>query len=325
MRICVAGGAGYIGSHVSHAFVHAGHDVVVYDNLSTGLRSSVPAGTKFVHGDVSDPLLSRKTLEGCQALVYLAAFKNAGESMIDPIKYTRNNLQATLSFLDAAIEVGVKYVIFSSSAAVFGDSQYLPLDENHPKEPSNYYGFTKLEIERVLAWYDKVLGLKSASLRYFNAAGYDPEGKITGLERNPANLIPVVMEVACGMRSGMQVFGTDWNTKDGTCLRDYIHVTDLADAHLRALGHLEKGEATFAVNLGTGRGHSVLEVIQAAESVTGRKVNYQTVGRRAGDPESLWASGEKAKELLGWVPRHSSIESIVLTTWNAYKANGMVV
>lgn len=324
MRICVAGGAGYIGSHVSHALVAAGHDVVVFDNLSSGLRTSVPAQATFVHGDVSDALLSHKVLAGCQALVYLAAFKNAGESMIDPVKYTRNNLQATLAFLDAAQDVGVKYVVFSSSAAVFGDSKYLPLDEDHPKEPTNYYGFTKLEIERVLAWYDKVLGMKSASLRYFNAAGYDPEGKITGLERNPANLIPVVMEVACGVRSSMQVFGTDWNTKDGTCLRDYIHVTDLADAHLRALDRLEHGEPTFAVNLGTGRGHSVLEVIQAAEAVTGRKVAYQAVGRRAGDPESLWATGAKAEALLGWVPQHSSIESIVRTTWNAYKANGLV-
>ena len=324
MRICVAGGAGYIGSHVTHALVNAGHDVVVLDNLSTGLRTSVPAAATFVHGDVSDPLLTRKALQGCKAIVYLAASKDAGASMLDPIRYSRNNLQATLSFFDAANDAGVKYVIFSSSAAVFGESQYLPLDEDHPKNPTNYYGFTKLETERVLAWYDKLLGIKSASLRYFNAAGYDPEGKVTGLERNPANLIPVVMEVACGVRKGMQVFGTDWNTKDGTCLRDYIHVTDLADAHLRALEHLDKGEPTFAVNLGTGRGHSVLEVIQAAEKISGRKVNYQAVDRRAGDPESLWASGDKAKELLGWVPKHSSIESIVETTWNAYKANGLV-
>jgi len=324
MRICVAGGAGYIGSHVSHALFNAGHEVVVLDNLSTGLRTSVPAGATFVHGDVSDPLLTRKTLKGCDGIIYLAASKDAGASMHDPVRYSRNNIQATLSFFDAAIDCGVKYVIFSSSAAVFGESHYLPLDEDHPKDPTNYYGFTKLETERILAWYDKLLGLKSASLRYFNAAGYDPEGKVTGLERNPANLIPVVMEVACGVRKGMQVFGTDWNTKDGTCLRDYIHVTDLADAHLRALDHLSNGGATFAVNLGTGAGLSVLEVIQAAEKITGRKVNYQAVGRRDGDPEALWATGEKAKSLLGWVPKHSSLESIVETTWNAYKANGLV-
>lgn len=324
MRICVAGGAGYIGSHVSHALANAGHDVVVYDNLSTGLRTSVPEKALFVHGDVSDPLAARKALVGCDAVIYLAASKDAGASMKDPVRYSRNNLQATLSFFDAANDCGVKYIVFSSSAAVFGESKYLPLDEDHPKDPTNYYGFTKLEIERVLAWYDKLLGIKSASLRYFNAAGYDPEGKVTGLERNPANLIPVVMEVACGVRKGMQVFGDDWGTKDGTCLRDYIHVTDLADAHVRALAHLDKGEPTFAVNLGTGRGHSVLEVIKAAEEVSGRKVAYQAVGRRAGDPESLWATGAKAEALLGWVPRHSSLESIVRTTWNAYKANGLV-
>jgi len=324
MRIVVAGGAGYIGSHVSQRLVEAGHTVVVVDNLATGHRASVPAGAEFIHGDVSDPLLSRRTLRGADALIYLAAWKAAGESMTDPVKYSRNNIQATLSFLDAAVDEGVKYVAFSSSAAIYGEPKYLPIDEDHPKDPTNYYGFTKLEIERVLSWYDKLLGLRSASLRYFNAAGYDPAGRIVGLERNPANLIPVVMEVACGLRKEMQVFGTDYPTPDGSGVRDYIHVSDLALAHLQALEHLEKGGPSFSVNLGTGRGDSVLDVIRAAEKLTGRTVAHRIVGRREGDPAELWASGAKAKELLGWEPKHSDLETIVATTWKAYAANGLV-
>ena len=323
MRIVVAGGAGYIGSHVGRRLVEAGHDVVVLDNLSTGHRASVPTEAEFVHGDVSDPLLSRKVLRGADAAVYLAAWKAAGESMTDPVKYSRNNLQATLSFLDAAIDCGVRRVAFSSSAAIYGEPRYLPIDEDHPKEPTNYYGFTKLEIERVLGWYDRLVGLRSACLRYFNAAGYDPAGRISGLERNPANLIPVVMESACGLRKEMQVFGSDYPTSDGSGVRDYIHVTDLAEAHLMALERLEKGDPSFAVNLGTGRGYSVLEVIRSAEKITGRPVAHRIVGRRDGDPAELWASGAKAKELLGWEPRHSDLDTIVSTTWQAYRANGL--
>jgi len=324
MRIVVAGGAGYIGSHVSHRLVEAGHSVVILDNLSTGHRAFVPVGAEFVHGDVSDPLLSRKVLKGADALVYLAAWKAAGESMTDPVKYSRNNLQATLSFLDAALDQGVRKVVFSSSAAVYGEPKYLPIDEEHPKDPTNYYGFTKLEIERVLAWYDRLVGMRSACLRYFNAAGYDPQGRITGLERNPANLLPVVMEVACGLRKGMQVFGDDYDTVDGSGVRDYIHVSDLAEAHLLALSRLESKDESFSVNLGTGRGDSVLEVIQAAERLTGRKVAHQIVGRREGDPAGLWASGQKAKEILGWSPRFSDLETIVRSTWTAYEKNGLV-
>jgi UDP-glucose 4-epimerase len=324
MRVVVAGGAGYIGSHVSHRLAAAGHSVVVLDNLSTGHRNSVPSGAEFVHGDVGDPLLCRKALEGADALVYLAAWKAAGESMTDPVKYSRNNIQATLSFLDAALDRGVRKVVFSSSAAVYGEPRRLPIDEDHPKEPENYYGFTKLEIERILGWYDRLCGMRSACLRYFNAAGYDPEGKVVGLERNPANLIPVVMEVACGMRESMQVFGTDYPTRDGSGVRDYIHVTDLAEAHLQALAKLEETDASFAVNLGTGRGDTVLEVVAAAERITGRKVAHKIVGRRAGDPAELWASGEKAREVLGWTPKHSDLDTIVRTTWEAYAANGRV-
>jgi len=323
MRICVAGGAGYIGSHVVLRLIEAGHDIVVYDNLATGHRASVPAAATFVHGDVGDPLASRKALAGCDAIVYLAAWKAAGESMTDPFKYSRNNLVNTLSFLEAAHDAGVRDVVFSSSAAVFGAPAYLPIDEDHPKDPENYYGFTKLEIEKILAWYETTAGMRSACLRYFNAAGYDPAGRCTGLERNPANLIPVVMEVACGTRKEVQVFGNDFDTHDGTGVRDYIHVTDLAEAHALALDHLAAGKGSFVVNLGTGTGHSVLDVVRTTESVSGKPVAHRIVGRRLGDPAALWASGEKARALLGWTPVHSSLEEILETTWAAYKANGL--
>lgn len=296
---------------------------MVLDNLATGHRESIPSQAEFVHGDVGDPLVARKALAGCDALVYLAAWKAAGESMTDPFKYSRNNLVNTLAFLDAAHDQGVKHVVFSSSAAVFGAPKSLPIDEDHPKDPENYYGFTKLEIERVLAWYDKLGAMDSACLRYFNAAGYDPEGRCIGLERNPANLIPVVMEVACGMRKEVQIFGSDYDTPDGTGVRDYIHVTDLAEAHALALDHLHAGKGSFVVNLGTGEGQSVLEVVKQTELVVGRPVAHRIVGRRAGDPSSLWASGAKARELLGWVPKHSDLRKILETTWKAYQANGL--
>ena len=323
MKICVAGGAGYIGSHTAHHLTELGHDIVVLDNLATGHRTSIPASATFVHGDVADPLTARRALKGCRAVVYLAALKAAGESMTDPVKYARANLSGTLNFLEACLDSGVEFVIFSSSAAVYGAPVRLPIDETHPTDPENFYGYTKLEIEKVLGWYSKLKGLKSASLRYFNAAGYDPKGQIAGLEQNPANLIPIVMEVACGVRKELQVFGGDYPTPDGTCIRDYIHVTDLARGHALALAHLEDGGETFSVNLGTGRGHSVLAVAEAARRITGRAIPHRIVDRRAGDPSELWASSQSAKDLLGWEAQHSSIEEILETTWNAYRKNGL--
>jgi UDP-glucose 4-epimerase len=323
MRICVAGGAGYIGSHVALRLLEAGHEVVVYDNLSTGNRSSVPTAATFVQGDVGDAVGALAALTGCQAIVYLAAWKAAGESMVDPLKYSRNNLVNTLTFLQAAHEAKVGIVVFSSSAAVYGSPVRVPIDEEHPTLPENYYGFTKLEIERVLHWYDRLLGTKSACLRYFNAAGYDAQGRVSGLERNPANLIPIVMEAACGLRPEVQVFGDDYETADGTGVRDYIHVTDLAEAHVLAVEYLASGGASLTVNLGTGRGHSVLEVIRGTEALLGRQIPCRVVARRPGDPATLWASGERAKALLGWQPQHSELETILRTTLAAYRSNGL--
>jgi len=323
MKILVVGGAGYIGSHVARECLDSGHSVTVYDNLSSGSKGNLFPEASFVEGDILDysALLSAMR-GGYDALVHLAAFKAAGESMLKPEKYSLNNLNGTVNILNAALEAGVGRVVFSSSAATYGEPKYLPIDERHPTEPENYYGFTKLEIERILGWYDRLKGLRFAALRYFNAAGYDVRGRISGLERNPANLIPVVMEAACGMRPEVQVFGNDYGTKDGTGVRDYVHVSDLARAHVAALEWIAKNDRSLTVNLGSEEGLSVLEIVEAARRVTGRPVPAKIVGRRPGDPAKLVASSALAKETLGWEARHSDVETLVRTTWEAYRRAG---
>jgi UDP-glucose 4-epimerase len=257
---------------------------------------------------------------GFDALVHLAAFKAAGESMIKPEKYSVNNITGTLNILNAACAAGIKRLVFSSSAATYGEPKYLPIDEAHPTNPENYYGFTKLEIERFLAWYDKLKGIRFAALRYFNAAGYDPKGRITGLEKNPANLLPIVMEAACGMRPEVQVFGNDYDTPDGTGVRDYIHVSDLAIGHVAALEYIVKTDRSLTVNLGSESGISVLELIEATRRITGKPVPIKIVGRRPGDPAKLTASAKLARELLGWKAEYSDVDTLVRTSWNAYRA-----
>ena len=323
MKILVVGGAGYIGSHVARECLDSGHSVTVYDNLSSGSKGNLFPEASFVEGDILDysALLSAMR-GGYDALIHLAAFKAAGESMLKPEKYSLNNLNGTVNILNAALEAGVGRVVFSSSAATYGEPKYLPIDERHPTEPENYYGFTKLEIERILGWYDRLKGLRFAALRYFNAAGYDVRGRISGLERNPANLIPVVMEAACGMRPEVQVFGNDYGTKDGTGVRDYVHVSDLARAHVAALEWIAKNDRSLTVNLGSEEGLSVLEIVEAARRVTGRPVPAKIVGRRPGDPAKLVASSALAKESLGWEARHSDVETLVRTTWEAYRRAG---
>lgn len=323
MKIFVVGGAGYIGSHVCKTLLRAGHSVFVYDNLSTGLQENLLLGCGFVRADIHDRarLTSELSSFGADAVVHLAASKAAGESMTDPAKYSHNNICGSLNLIDATLECGVKNFLLSSTAAVYGAPKYLPIDENHPTEPENYYGFTKLEVERVLAWYSKLKGLNYCALRYFNAAGYDLEGELCGLERNPANLLPVVMEVAIGMRPTMQVFGDDYSTPDGSGVRDYIHVDDLASAHLKALEWMDAEKKSLTVNLGTGRGISVLEMIHAAEKMVGHPFSWSIVGRRPGDPAELYASSARAKEILGWEAQQSDIETLLRTTWNAYRAN----
>lgn len=324
MKIAVIGGAGYIGSHTVRELLDAGHQVRVFDNLSSGLRQNLFPEAGFTQGDILHPAELDSFLESFkpEGLVHLAASKAAGESMVKPEKYSTNNINGSVNILNAAAMHGVKYIVFSSSAAVYGSPKYMPVDESHPTDPENYYGFTKLAIEKILHWYSKLRGIRFAALRYFNAAGYDVKGRISGLEKNPANLIPVVMEALTGARKEVLVFGGDYATADGTGVRDYIHVNDLAKAHRLAFDRLQKGES-FTVNLGTEKGASVLDVIRTAEKVSGKKVPHRIVERRAGDPASLVANPARAKELLDWEAEHSDIETILSTTWKAYLANGL--
>jgi len=320
MNILIIGGAGYIGSHVTREFLDKNCNCVVYDNLSSGLRENLFKEAKFIHGDIHDyqSLLAAMKSVKFDALIHLAASKAAGESMLNPEKYSHNNIAGTLNILNAACEAGIKNIVFSSSAAVYGEPQYLPIDEKHPANPENYYGFTKLEIERFLSWYEKLKNIRYANLRYFNAAGYDVKGRIKGLEQNPANLLPIIMETACGMRKEMQVFGTDYDTPDGTCIRDYIHVSDLASGHFSALDYIIKNNKSVTVNLGSEKGFSVKEIIESARKITGKPIPAKNTDRRPGDPAKLTASASLAKELFGWQACYSDIETLIKTSWGAY-------
>lgn len=319
MKVLVIGGAGYIGSHVVKELMAKNHEVTVFDNLSSGLIQNLFKKNEFIAGDILHPEdLDKAFARGFDAFIHLAAFKAAGESMIFPEKYSINNINGTLNILNAAVAHNCPNMVFSSSAATFGEPQYLPIDENHPKNPENYYGFTKLKIEEFMGWYDKLKNLKFAALRYFNAAGYDPEGVIYGLERNPANLLPVMMEVACGKRDKLKVFGSDYDTRDGTCIRDYIHVTDLASAHVLALEYIAKNKKSLTLNLGTGKGITVTEMLEATRRITGKEIPAEYVGRRAGDPAQLTASSKLAKEVLGWEPKYSDVDTLIKSTYDAY-------
>lgn len=320
MKILVIGGAGYIGSHVVREFLDQKHNVTVFDNLSSGSRDNLFKEATFVQGDIlnySEILTELK--KGYDALIHLAAFKAAGESMIKPEKYSINNITGTLNILNAASEANCKNIVFSSSAATYGEPEYLPIDEKHPNNPENYYGFTKLEIERFLGWYDKLKGIKFAALRYFNAAGYDVQGRITGLERNPANLLPVIMEVAMGWRDKLQVFGNDYDTVDGTGVRDYVHVNDLAKGHVQALEYIVKNNRSLIVNLGSEEGLSVMQIVESARKITGKPIQVDVCPRRAGDPAKLVASSALAHSALGWNAEHSDVDTLVKTSWLAYQ------
>lgn len=324
MKLLVIGGAGYIGAHIVKDLLNAGHEITVFDNLSSGLRENLFPENTFVHGDIMNyPALVKTMQKGFDAVFHFAAFKAAGESMFEPEKYSANNITGTLNILNAMCETDIKIMIFSSSAATYGSPEYLPLDEAHPTNPDNFYGFTKLEIERCLHWYDLLKGIKFASLRYFNAAGYDVEGVITGLEQNPANLMPIIMEVACGQREKLVIFGNDYATPDGTCIRDYIHVNDLSVGHLQALEYIVKQNKSLTVNLATGTGNSVLEVYKKAKDVTGIDIPMEIGPRRPGDPAALYAVAKYAKELLGFEPTYSDLETLLGSMWNIYKRIGI--
>ena len=318
MKVLVTGGAGYIGSHVVLALCEEGNNVVVLDDLSTGNREAVDKRALFIQGStLNDDDLSNG-LNDVDAVIHLAAFKAAGESMIHPEKYSHNNITGTITLLNAMVKHGVNKFIFSSSSAVYGNPQYLPLDENHPLEPINYYGFTKLEIERILEWYGELKGLRFAALRYFNAAGYDSLGRITSLENNPENLIPIVMEVASGRRKKMEVFGDDYDTDDGTGVRDYIHVTDLATAHVKCIEYLNEN-TSLTVNLATGESHSVMDIINLTKEISGRDIPFDIVDRRPGDPAKLYASTNQAFKALNWEAEYSDLKTLLETTWKVYQ------
>lgn len=319
-KILVVGGAGYIGSHVNKLLAGSGYKTVVFDNLSTGHRRLVRWG-EFFKGDLAKPADLARCFKKYRisAVMHFSAFAYVGESVADPAKYYRNNVANTLNLLAAMRAAGVDKFIFSSSCAIYGVPAYLPMRENLPFNPVSPYGRTKRMVEEILADYSAAYGLKYAALRYFNAAGADPEGE-TGEVHNPeTHLIPLALDAAAGLRKDIKVFGGDYKTPDGTCLRDYIHVADLACAHLLALRYLARGGGSGGFNLGNGKGFSVLEVIRTAERVSGKKICVKMAPRRAGDPAALVASSTLARRVLGWKPQYAALETIIAHAWQWHR------
>ena len=316
-KILVVGGAGYIGSHVVKTLLHENYDVTVYDNLSTGQECNLFQEARFVKGDILDEnKLNEVIQQGFSAVVHLAAKKAVGESMEKPQMYANNNISGSINLFNAMVNHGVKNIVFSSTSAVYGTPQYVPLNEAHPIDPLSFYGFTKIEIERVMDWYSRLKDFHYIALRYFNAVGYAADGSIRGRELNPQNLVPIIMETITGKREKMYVFGNDYDTPDGTCIRDYIHVEDLGRAHVLAIQKLLQDPKSQSINLGTNKGSSVLEIIRSVERVTGKKVPFEFAPRRAGDPATVIASNELAGKVLGWQPQYTDIDEIIKTVWN---------
>ena len=316
MSILIVGGAGYVGSHTAKLVAAAGRTPVVFDNLSSGHRWALRWGT-FEEGDLGDRAAIDRVLERhhVEAVIDFAAHIEVGESVKNPRKYFRNNLVNTLNLLDAMVDKGIKDIVFSSTAAVYGEPLIVPIPEDHRLLPVSPYGDSKLFVERTLRWYGEAYGLRWAALRYFNAAGADPEGDIGEDHAPESHLLPLAIKAALGQRGELQVFGTDYPTPDGTAVRDYIHVVDLAGAHLLALDHLAAGKGSFVANVGTGQGHSVRQVIELVEKVSGRTVPRHEAARRAGDAPTLVADARRAAELLGFRPRYPDLLTIVEHAW----------
>jgi UDP-glucose 4-epimerase len=314
--ILVIGGCGYIGSHMVKCLLAAGHQVVVLDDLSTGYRDSLLGGELVVGncGDraVLDKLFAARQFDG---VLHFASFIQVGESVIEPAKYYQNNVANALTLIEAMKDNGVGPLIFSSTAAVFGEPEYVPIDEAHPRQPINPYGMSKYMVEIMLRDFDRAYGLRSVALRYFNAAGADPEARIGERHEPETHLIPLALQAVLGRRAALKVFGRDYETPDGTCIRDYIHIDDLSDAHLLALEYLWNGGETTAFNLGNGEGFSVQQVLDAVEQVTGQKVPHVNAPRRAGDPARLVADSSQARKVLGWKPGYAELETIVRHAW----------
>src|ERR1700758_947102 len=308
------GGAGYIGSHPARALKRAGHEVIIFDNLSTGFEF-LASGFEFIKGDILDPKVLNGALGRVEAIMHFAAHAYVGESVTNPKKYFHNNVEGGLALLNAALEADVKKIVFSSTCAVYGQAAKVSIAEDIPREPVNPYGVSKLFFEQALEAYDRAYGFRYVSLRYFNAAGADESGEIGEMHDPETHLIPLALLAAAGKGPELQVFGSDYPTPDGTCIRDYIHVNDLATAHVKALEHLAAGKDSFAVNLGTGKGESVREVISAVEEVTGKRVPHKVVPRRPGDPPALVANPAKAQALLNWKASRG-LQEIVSTAWS---------
>ena len=321
MAILVLGGAGYIGSHTALELVKAGNEVVIADNLVTGYRKAIPEGAKFYKGDLrdSDFLDNLFHQEKIDAVIHFAAYSLVGESVTNPLKYYDNNLYGTKVLLEAMVKNNVDKIVFSSTAATYGEPENIPILESDRTCPTNPYGETKLAMEKMFKWTAEAHGLRYVSLRYFNACGADESGTIGEAHTPESHLIPLILQVPNGKRETISIYGTDYDTPDGTCIRDYIHVTDLAQAHILAVQYLNNGGESDIFNLGNGVGYSVREVIETARKVTGHPIPATETSRRAGDPARLVASSEKAKSVLGWKPVHDSLEEIIASAWNWHK------
>lgn len=323
MAILVLGGAGYIGSHTVYELIDAGRDVVVADNLLTGFRAAVHPKAHFYQLDIRDrsaldELFTKEKIEG---VIHFAASSQVGESMSDPLKYYDNNLHGTMVLLQAMVAHGVDKIVFSSTAATYGEPERVPILETDRTDPTNCYGETKLAMEHMMRWVSRAHGLKYVALRYFNACGAHPSGAIGEAHNPETHLIPLILQVPNGQREKISIFGDDYPTKDGTCIRDYIHVSDLAQAHILALDHLLQGGESDVFNLGNGVGFTVKEVIDVARAVTGHPIPAETCPRRAGDPAQLIASSKKAVEQLGWKPKYNDLNTIIASAWKWHSAH----
>ncbi|WP_390405791.1 UDP-glucose 4-epimerase GalE [Lacticaseibacillus jixiensis] len=323
MTIAVLGGAGYIGSHTVAQLVKAGQDVVVLDNLITGHRRAVDPKARFYQGDIRDyhflsQVFSQEKIDG---IIHFAAFSIVPESMKDPLKYFDNNTGGMITLLEAMHQFGINKIVFSSTAATYGEPKTVPIKESDPQVPTNPYGESKLAMEKIIKWADVAYGIKFVALRYFNVAGAMPDGSI-GEDHHPeTHLIPIILQAAAGTRDNLQIFGDDYPTKDGTNVRDYVHVVDLADAHILAMQYLDAGNASDAFNLGSATGFSNLEILNAARKVTGQPIPAKIGPRRPGDPSTLIAASDKARKILGWQPKFDNVEQVIATAWNWHQSH----
>ncbi|WP_455684669.1 UDP-glucose 4-epimerase GalE [Thomasclavelia sp.] len=320
MSILVLGGAGYIGSHTVYRLIENGKKVVIVDNLQTGFKELIHPEATFYQGDIRDKdfldnIFEQENIEG---IIHFAANSLVGVSMKEPLEYYNNNVYGMIILLEVMKKHNVKHIVFSSTAATYGEPKQIPIKEDDETAPTNPYGETKLAMEKLMKWCSKAYGMNFVALRYFNACGAHPNGKIGELHDPETHLIPLVLQVPLGIRETIYIYGNDYNTPDGTCIRDYIHVLDLADAHIKALEYLKKENQSNIFNLGNGEGYSVLEIINAAKKVTNLPINVTIDKRRPGDPARLIANNTKAKEILGWQPKYTDIEEIISSAWNFY-------